>query len=90
MAQAAWRYICLPDGRGQAQTLGLQAGVPDVLILSTSRSIRGLAIELKRIGGPGARPEQRGWGRVLEEHGWQWVVCHGADAAIEMAKSWGV
>ena len=69
--------------RGRLQkSLGVRAGVAD-LFLSVPRGGRGgLWIEMKRKGGR-VRPEQREFLEKMRDLGYDGVVCHGAEAAIE-------
>ena len=61
---------------------GVRAGVAD-LFLSVPRGGRaGLWIEMKRKDGQ-VRPEQREFLEKMRDLGYDGVVCHGAEAAIE-------
>ena len=69
--------------RGRLQKRqGVRAGVSD-LFLSVPRGGRaGLWIEMKRMGGR-VSPEQREFLEKMRDLGYDGVVCHGAEAAIE-------
>lgn len=61
--------------------MGLQAGVPDLLVLSPlprRSTVRGVAIELKSPTGR-VSPEQDRWMRALRSAGWIAVVCRSVE-----------
>ena len=70
------------------QREGVQAGVPDYLILSgpkrrpLTRLQPGIAIELKRTSGSTLRESQKVWLADLNALGWAAFVARGADDAI--------
>jgi hypothetical protein len=70
---------------------GLFAGAPDVLIFTEPplKKCRGVAIELKRIGGKGPSPQQTEWLEGLRACGWDAFVSYGADEAISELKKLG-
>ncbi len=59
---------------------GTSKGFPDYLVIANNRL---LAIELKRVKGGRATPEQKEWLEHLNNVGVPAKVCHGADEAIE-------
>jgi hypothetical protein len=79
---------------------GLKAGLPDVLIFArpprrsnavSCDSVRGVAIELKRVGARDSdvSADQVAWLRELGRQGWVCRWCAGADEAIKWLKSLG-
>jgi len=77
---------------GIFRALGVSAGVPDVLIFDPPPCVpdrRGVAIELKRSRGGRVTPEQRNWLDALHARGWETMICHGADVAIEYLRRLG-
>ncbi len=72
------------DTRARARAIrmkraGTSRGFPDYLVFANGRRF---AIELKRIKGSKATPEQLNWLTVLDEYGFNVKVCFGADEAI--------
>ena len=107
---AGVRFCHVPNGgkRGRIEAaifkgLGVQAGVPDLLIFDpppfhVSRYDRqpryiGTAIEMKarKDQVPGAKPTQaqRQWLDALRERGWFTAVCYGAGEAIDLLRGVG-
>jgi hypothetical protein len=74
-----------PTGVGaRLQRLGVQRGVPDLLLLEPRGAYHGLALELKRADHSNApTPEQWCWLEHLRAVGYLAVVCYGAQAAID-------
>ncbi len=73
-------------------SLGVKAGVPDVIITSKVPSrpeVRGVAIELKKRGGGRVSPDQKRWLEGLTQDGWVVAVCHGSDEAVAFLASLG-
>lgn len=66
----------------KAKEMGLERGVPDLLVFEPRPPYCGLAIELKR--GNGSRPtnEQVDWIQKLRVRGWQASVEYGSAAAL--------
>lgn len=71
-----------PAQRSRMAALGVQRGVPDVLVFEAAHGRAGIAIELKRASGGVVSPEQRRWVEWLTARGWLAFVAHGADEAI--------
>lgn len=69
---------------------GLSAGAPDLVVFDSPPSApgnRGVAIEMKRVGGAKPSPEQQQWHADLEARGWIVLVCYGAIQALnELAR----
>ena len=69
---------------------GLSKGAPDLLVFDSPPNApgnRGVAIEMKRVGGDKPSPEQRAWHADLQSRGWVVLVCYGAsDALRELAR----
>lgn len=69
---------------------GLSKGMPDLLIFDSPVNApgnRGVAIEMKRVGGAKPTPEQLAWHADLQARGWVVLVCYGAsDALRELAR----
>ena len=91
-----WCHV--PNGgaryRGAAGLLkaeGVKKGVLDILIFTPPPmgQFSGLAIELKRVKGGVTSLDQKRWLLGLTQCGWSTSVCHGADEAIELIKSYG-
>ena len=69
--------------RGRLQKRqGVRAGVADLFLSVPRGSFSGLWIEMKRMGGR-VRPEQREFLEKMRDLGYDGVVCHGAEEAIE-------
>ena len=67
---------------------GLRKGLPDLLVcLNDKQSKSGailLFVEMKRIKGSSATPEQKEWIRSLNEiNNVECMICYGADEAID-------
>jgi hypothetical protein len=72
--------------------LGLSKGVPDVFVFNLvpkHPEVRGVAIELKRIGHKKTSKEQDLWLAVLERCGWKTCVAEGCQEAIKFLISVG-
>ena len=70
--------------------MGLATGMPDYLVFSPARHApRGVALELKRVGGRCATPQQLRWLADLAALGWQTRVCYGALDAIDWLEGLG-
>lgn len=68
-----------PRAGARLKREGLKRGVPDVLIFAPVQ----IAIELKRVKGGVATPEQTEWLAKLSDSGWKSFLAHGADSAIQ-------
>lgn len=66
---------------------GVQAGVPDLFLCVPRNGKHGLFIEMKAMKGK-VSPLQKVWLEVLNKQGYEAVVCHGAEAAIEVIKKY--
>ena len=78
--------------KAKNKRVGLRKGLPDLLILvrkeqsAYDRTLM-LFVEMKRLKGAGATPEQKEWIEVLNKHdGIQAKVCRGAEQAKEFIK----
>ena len=72
--------------------LGVQAGVPDLLIFDPPPALptlRAAAVEMKRQKGGVVSPQQKDWLRRLDGRMWATAVCQGADEAIRQLEAWG-
>lgn len=85
----AWCFHC-PNGELRSwkvatrlQRMGVQRGVPDVLLLAPRRGYTGLAIELKAPGRAATAP-QRAWHAWLTSQGYAVRVCVGWEAARDV------
>lgn len=67
--------------------MGVKAGVPDLRLLIPNGLAHGLWIELKAKKGK-VQPNQRLFMRRLEEQGYLYKVCFGADEAIKEIKQY--
>jgi hypothetical protein len=94
-------FCAVPNGGyrqpGEARRLkaeGVAAGVPDLLIFDPvqhdGRRYVGVALEMKRAGGPGPRPAQRLWLEELRKRGWLCLVGFGAADALGKLRTCGV
>lgn len=66
---------------------GARSGIPDLMLARPNGFYSGLFIELKRLN-TNASPEQKIVGQYLNNFGYRWVVCRGADAAIAEIKAY--
>lgn len=72
----------------KAKQMGLERGVPDLLIFEPRPPYAGLAIELKRARGCSATSEQVEWVQRLRARGWQASVEYGSAAALRRVRSY--
>lgn len=72
----------------KAKDMGLQRGVPDLLIFEVRPPYLGLAIELKRPAAGTLSAEQREWIEALSARGWKASVQYGARAALREIRSY--
>lgn len=87
----------LRDKRTAAKlkVMGVSPGVPDFLIFSIPGAlvskfvVRGVALELKRVGKGRVSPAQAGWLEALSDAGWVCRVCYGASDALQWLMSLG-
>lgn len=63
---------------------GLRAGFPDMVVIAEGKF---MCIEMKRLKGGGATPEQKTWIASLQDAGIPTAMCRGAEQAIEFVKS---
>lgn len=78
-------YALSPQAGARMVAAGLSSGAPDLMIFDSppvAPGNRGVAIEMKRIGGAKPSPEQQQWHADLEARGWVVLVCYGAAAAL--------
>lgn len=75
----------------KAKRMGQSKGFPDLLIFvpiygtidDEPDAYQPIAVEMKRIKGSVASPEQKVWGKILEKAGVPFKVCKGCDEAIK-------
>jgi hypothetical protein len=75
----------------KAKRKGVKKGFPDILIFQTTTAggpggYKGLAIELKRQEGGKQTPDQKAWDVALECAGWLYMVCRGAQEAVDLCE----
>jgi hypothetical protein len=66
----------------QQRAMGVEKGVPDIVITTPVAGYRGVAVELKRPG-ESVTPDQEKWIKRLEEDGHAVLVAYSAQEAIE-------
>lgn len=72
---------------GRLSKMGINSGVPDLLLPWRTGDYVGLAIEMKRRPNkPSA--EQLQWLAHLEAQGWRTEVCYSADSAIQVLRNY--
>tara|TARA_Y100000593_G_scaffold68646_1_gene126143 strand:+ start:2520 stop:2753 length:234 start_codon:yes stop_codon:yes gene_type:complete len=71
------------------KSMGVSAGVPDIIIVDPMYHYVGTAVELKRITGGKLSAKQREWLDILAERGWAAIVARGAKDAIRQLKELG-
>lgn len=79
-----------PREKNKLKQLGLEPGVPDLLIFTRSPlnpQYRGLAIEMKAPGGV-VSDRQRAYVTRLQEAGWLAEVCYSAEDAIDLVEAY--
>jgi hypothetical protein len=64
--------------------MGYIAGFPDLFIYEQRKGFGGLAIEMKRVSGGVASPEQKQWKAHLLMNGYAAYICKGAEEAIKV------
>lgn len=82
----------MPSYMAKRRRLGVQAGVPDVLIFDRpprNPTCAGVAIELKRADGGRVSQNQQLWLEHLGSIGWLVSVCYGAREAIDWLRKLG-
>jgi len=77
-----------PQTGAHLKRLGVRPGVPDILLPVARQGFHGLVIELKRTAGGRISEHQKRWLERFQNQNWRAVVCHGADEAIEIIKSY--
>ena len=60
---------------------GVKAGVPDICLPVPKGGKAGMYIEMKRLKGARATPEQLQWLSALSRQGYYCVLCHGWEQA---------
>jgi len=70
------------------KSMGVQSGVPDLLVFDNNGAITGVALEMKRVkeARPRVSTEQKEWLEHLEERGWLTKVAYGHKEAIAFLK----
>src|SRR5687768_15198771 len=76
-----------PQYMAKLKSLGVQSGVPDVLIFNPVGQFIGLAIELKSKRGV-MQDTQTYWLDALKARGWQTVVCRTLDEVVNVLKEY--
>ena len=69
--------------------MGVQRGVPDIIIVDPVGEHVGTVLELKRVSGGVVSSEQKKWLGVFAERGWACIVAKGARDAIAQLKELG-
>lgn len=66
------------------KNMGVQSGVPDLLIFSAPKGLTGVALEMKRVkeAKPRVSKEQKEWLKLLDKKGWLTHVAYGHKDAI--------
>lgn len=94
------RFFHVPNGskataryRAKLWSLGLEAGVPDIVIVDPPRArgyecARAAALELKADKGR-VSDEQKQWLADLAARGWATAVTYGLDQALAQLRAWG-
>jgi hypothetical protein len=77
-----------PGLRRKLKKQGLTKGVPDIDLPVNNKYYTGLHIELKRLKGGTASPEQKAFLQFLANQGRLAVVCKGHKAAIKTIKDY--
>lgn len=77
-----------PSYRAKLKALGLEPGVPDLLIFSAPIG-RPCALELKTEKGR-LSPAQSDWLGKLQIHGWSTATAYGLDEALAQLVTWRV
>lgn len=72
----------------KARQMGMECGVPDLLIFEPRPPYVGLAIELKRSAAGRPSPAQRHWIEKLRRRGWYACVEIGARATINRIRGY--
>lgn len=75
------------NARAHAYALGMQLGVPDLLVFAARRGFHGLAVEMKApVRARGTSEAQEAYHRALELEGWCVRVCRTAQEAINLCE----
>lgn len=85
-------YALSPQAGARMVAAGLSKGAPDLILFESPPNApgnRGVAIEMKRVGGEKPAPEQLAWHVELEARGWVVLVCYGAVEALTELKRLG-
>lgn len=77
-----------PGQRMKAKRQGMPKGYPDIFLPVGSGCFYGLFIELKRVKGGTASPDQKGWLKRLNAEGYLAVVTKGHIEAIQTIKNY--
>lgn len=90
-------YFAVPNGykkskfqQAQAKREGLKAGVPDIIILTKAKNDTPTALELKKYMGEKHKlpcncmsESQKEWQTIMTQNGFNHVLAHGEDEAIQ-------
>ena len=73
----------------QLKRMGYTKGTPDIMVFHPGRSpyVHGLFIEMKSEKGR-VSDEQKEWGKRAEELGYRYYVCHSAEEAIGIIRTY--
>jgi hypothetical protein len=77
-----------PAEAKKLKAMGVKPGVPDLFLPVPGRKCYGLFIEMKRVKGGTLSENQKEWISALNLQVYIAVVCHGADEAIAVIKSY--
>tara|TARA_R100001082_G_C4350738_1_gene154403 strand:+ start:446 stop:796 length:351 start_codon:yes stop_codon:yes gene_type:complete len=71
------------------KSMGVSAGVPDIIIVDPVPGYVATALELKRVSGGTVSKHQKVWLKLLKDRGWASLVARGARDAIKQLKELG-
>lgn len=67
---------------------GIASGIPDILVLYSSKGFNGLALELKRSRKLHATENQKTWLNRLTKNNWHCALCFTSDAACKIVEKY--
>lgn len=67
---------------------GTKSGVPDICFPVAKHGYHGMYIEMKRIKGGQVSQNQKEWIKGLQDNGYNVIIAHGANEAIEALKQY--
>lgn len=87
--------LAIPNSGKRSQALGqymkaegLRAGAPDLLLMVPRNGYHCLAVEMKRESGGVQSVEQINYEQYLNDAGYSYKLCRGADAAVACIKEY--